>query len=161
AFLAHLDFEDGVALALRRGAAKMVLGKRPYAKEVFDLDADPREQRDISATAPGGRMLDDLGAQTADLFDRYARRALEGHAEGLDAQTEQRLAALGYVAAPGTTDARTIPRRIRPPDGRPRGSLGWEPEELPPCVKPGENGGVGEQMLLAGWYPAEGRGRWS
>lgn len=159
-FLAHLDFEDGVGLALQRGNEKLVLARRPYAKQVFDLAADPREQRDVLASARGQRLLGDLGEQTADVFDGYSRRALERRADDLDATTERHLAALGYVAAPGTTDLRTIPRRIRPPDARPHGSLGWDPEDLPRCIAPGDRG-VDEQMLLAGWYPSEGRGRWS
>jgi hypothetical protein len=156
--LAHLDFVDGAALALQQGRYKLVLAKRPYAKQVFDLDADPGERHDLSATPIGRRMLRTLGERSAALYDSYARRALPQVTAQTDAALLRSFAALGYAGpAAAKASMRRIPRRIGPPDELPFGSLGWD-EAPASCLR------VGDQVvpeLLAGWYAAEAQGRWS
>jgi arylsulfatase A-like enzyme len=63
-----------------------------WRREVYDLAADPGETSPLPAEAEEARLAEQI------LRDRLARGLAEaGLQEGLDAETEQRLRALGYV----------------------------------------------------------------
>ena len=157
-FLFHLDHIDGTALALTRGRDKIVLGRQPYRKELFDLETDPRERRNLL-----GQDEEEFGRLAADLAAAYndaSSQALPRRPASLDEALEARLAALGYVGSSRAADPRRIPRRILPADEAPGGLLGWEAADtLPSCVAIGTPDA--ERHLLRGWYGPEQNGRWS
>jgi arylsulfatase A-like enzyme len=159
-FLGYLDFVDGVSLSYTAGDSKMVLAKQPYAKQVFDLAADPGERRSLLGTAAGDRRIEDLGAAAAKQFNDYSRAALPRSSATLGSKLAANLAALGYLAAGAPVRARGIPRRIEAPDAAPDGRLGWEPAgEVPQCadLKDPSSG----RLALVGWYLPEAGGRWT
>ncbi len=160
-FLAHLDFVDGTGLALIRGRWKLVLGKNPYRKELFDLRADPGERRNLLGTPEAAGAFQDLGKELVERYDRYTRAALERSEIQIGKDLTVHLADLGYVAARGASVRRRMPRRIGPPDPLPDGRLGWAgPGAVGPCVEVGKVG-ESDPPLLAGWYLPDARGRWS
>jgi hypothetical protein len=156
--LGHLDFIDGVSLSYTAGDHKMVLAKRPYAKQVFDLSSDRSERRNLLGTEAGDQLLMDLGAAAAELFNDHSRGALRRSRASLNPKLAANLAALGYVSVGAPAQPRFIPRRITVPDSRPTGRLGWEPSSEPSCIEVAEP--IGESLLLAGWYHPEAGGRW-
>ncbi|HEY3571865.1 MAG TPA: sulfatase [Thermoanaerobaculia bacterium] len=159
-FLGYLDFVDGLSLSYLAGDSKMVLAKQPYAKQIFDLAADPGERRSLLGTAEGDRRLGDLGKAAAKLFNQYSRGALPRSLATPDAQLTADLAANGYLAAGAPARMRGVPGRIAPPDTSPDGRLGWEPDrEAPACVDLKEP--ASKRLTLAGWYPREPGGRWT
>jgi arylsulfatase A-like enzyme len=160
-FLAHLDFIDGTGLALTQGKWSLVLGKNPYRKEIFDLDADPGEHRNLLGSPEAAAAFSALGAQMADLVNGYSRAALKPSAVRLDPRLSSELAALGYAGGSAAERRpRVIPRRISPPGPAPGGRLGWEaPGALGSCVQLTQPDAG--RYLLAGWYDAETGGRWS
>jgi arylsulfatase A-like enzyme/Tfp pilus assembly protein PilF len=91
--------EEGFGMAplfgVRHGGRKWIQAPRP---ELYDLRADPREQRNIySAEAAEARSLEAaLEAVVAD----SGRRALTATTREIDRETEEMLRALGYLGAP-------------------------------------------------------------
>jgi Flp pilus assembly protein TadD len=81
--------------ALRRGSLKLVAAPRP---ELYDLAVDPREEKDLAATDPRRAALE---ARLATLMQGAAKAAAHIRS-GLDAETRERLASLGYVSAPSS-----------------------------------------------------------
>jgi arylsulfatase A-like enzyme len=159
AFLFHLDHIDGTSLALTRGRDKIVLGRRPYHKELFDLDRDPRERRNLLGQG-AEEAFARLAADLAETYNDSSSRALPRRTASLDEALESRLAALGYVAPRRAGDPRRIPRRIAPADGAPAGLLGWEAvDTLPSCFDLAAP--EADRHLLRGWHEPETRGRWS
>ncbi len=159
-FLGHLDFVDGKSLSYTADDHKMVLAKRPYAKQVFDLATDPGERRNLLGTAAGDRLLVELGTTAAELFNDHSRHALQRSAASIDPTLAGDLAALGYISVGAPAQVRSIPRRIAAPDAAPNGLLGWEPvNELPMCADLLDS--AAEPLLLAGWYQQEKAGRWT
>jgi arylsulfatase A-like enzyme len=159
--LLHLDFgEGGQSLALRGERLKLLLAKGPYRKELFDRDADAREQRNLLDSNEGRALFEPLAARLAEVHNQLSAGALPGDGARERSETTEAMAALGYVgAAGGGTPWRRIPARIRPAELRPGGALGWEdPQHLPACLEPGRPE-VSDQ-LLQGWGEAEGEGRW-
>lgn len=157
-FLFHLDHIDGTALALTRGRDKIVLGRQPYHKELFDLESDPRERRNL--LGQDQEAFTRLAADLAAAYNDASNQALPRRPASLDEALEARLAALGYVGSSRAADPRRIPRRILPADGDPGGLLGWEAAgTLPSCVALGTPDA--ERHLLRGWYRPEQNGRWS
>lgn len=158
-FFFHLDHIDGTALALTRGPDKIVLGRRPYSKELFDLAGDPRERRNLLGQG-GEKAFARLAADLAETYNDSSSRALPRRPASLDEALEARLAALGYVAPRRAADPRRIPRRIVPADGAPGGLLGWEAvDTLPGCFDLADP--EAERHLLRGWHGPEPHGRWS
>lgn len=157
--LFHLDHMDGMGLALSDGREKILLGRRPYAKALFDLTADPGERQ--SRFDPGSET--DFGRLAAELAARYndlGQRALPRQEARLNDELTRSLAALGYAAPGRTGDPRRIPRRIVPADSVPGGLLGWEgAHELASCLE--LSGPDAERHLLRGWHTADPAGRWS
>jgi len=81
--------------ALRRGRWKLVDAARP---ELFDLDRDPGEQRDLWASAGEGAALRrDLHAMASGWGQAREERA------PLDRAAREALASLGYASGPGET----------------------------------------------------------
>src|SRR6185295_5686246 len=97
--------------SIQDGRFKMIRAPRP---ELYDLSTDPAEAHDRSAE-PGPRL--DVLRRGLDEFESRTARA--GAAQGprpVDSETEERLAALGYVA--GSVNLKTIdePGRGDPKD---------------------------------------------
>jgi arylsulfatase A-like enzyme/Tfp pilus assembly protein PilF len=79
-----------------RGALKYIDLPIP---ELYDLSADPREERNLAASRP--ELRDEMRARLQEL--RAAERPVQREQE--TAETRQRLAALGYVSAAGPAPA--------------------------------------------------------
>jgi tetratricopeptide (TPR) repeat protein len=97
--------------AIQDGRFKLIRAPRP---EWYDLSADPREEHDQST---GNRSRLDVFGRALDDFE--SRTASTGAPQGprpIDAETEERLAALGYVA--GSVNLKKIdePARGDPKD---------------------------------------------
>jgi arylsulfatase A-like enzyme len=157
-FLSYLDFVDGTGLSLIRGNHKLVLGKNPYRKQLFDLAADPHERMNLLGRAGTGAVFSQLAGDLARLFNGYFRKSFERSDATIDDYLVKRLAGLGYVAGKRTREPRVVPRRLAPADPAPDGALGWEPAGVP-CADLGT--GEAERSLLAGWYAQEPAGRWT
>jgi arylsulfatase A-like enzyme/Tfp pilus assembly protein PilF len=83
--------------ALRTDDRKLINAPRP---EVFDVVADPREERDLSLEQPG--VTSELENQLADLRAEIEGDApATGTAPDIDAETLAQLQALGYAAGQG------------------------------------------------------------
>jgi arylsulfatase A-like enzyme len=157
-FLSYLDFVDGTGLSLIRGSHKLVLGKNPYRKELFDLAADPHERTNLLGRPGTEGVFSQLAGDLARLFNAYSRASFARSDATIDASLVKRLAGLGYVAGKREREPREVPRRLEPTDPFPDGSLGWEPAGVP-CADLGTT--AAERSLLAGWYAKEPAGRWT
>ncbi len=161
-FLAHLDFVDGTGVALTQGRWKLVLGMNPYRKELFDLQADREERHNLLGSFGSGGAFERLGEELSRRYNAYSRAALERSTiRGGEADLPHSLADLGYIAVRSVAILRRVPRRVEPPDPIPDGRLGWVGAgSVGPCAELGRK----EELplpLLAGWYDADGTGRWS
>jgi choline-sulfatase len=98
----RLDFGWSDLRALRDGRFKYVRAPRP---ELYDVEADPGETRDLSAREPAARerLAAALEATLARLGDAEAPR-------GPDAEAAERLRALGYVQGPGGKGSAADPK---------------------------------------------------
>ncbi|HEY0513067.1 MAG TPA: sulfatase [Thermoanaerobaculia bacterium] len=159
-FLAHLDFVDGTGLALIEGKWKLVLGKNPYRKELFDLAADPGERHSLLGSPAAAEVFPRLARELSDVYGGYSRAALARTTVAMADRLTRSLADLGYVAGGRSEPDRQLPRRIGPADPFPDGRLGWSsPGSVANCAQMGkEDAG---RSLLAGWYEPDGAGRWS
>jgi arylsulfatase A-like enzyme len=82
----------GDDLAVRKGRWKLVLDPSSDRAELHDLDADPRETRDVAAEHP--EIVRDLLGE----LERFtARRAQQGEAPELTAEDLEKLRGLGYA----------------------------------------------------------------
>lgn len=159
--LLHLDFDSGHGLAYLEGDQKLLLSKGPYAKQVFDLAADPGERHDRFAELAEperGRLALELARN----YNQLSRDALPRRTTTIDQELAASIRALGYVAfSTDRGDARILPGRIKPADDVPGGLLGWQGDEsLDTCLALGVRSA--EPQLLAGWFDGERReGRWS
>ncbi|HYH47698.1 MAG TPA: hypothetical protein VEG34_18600, partial [Thermoanaerobaculia bacterium] len=157
--LFHLDHVDGVGLALARGTDKLVLGKLPFRKEVYDLAADPAERHNLLEQS-GGAQFETLARELAGLHNGYTRDTLTRHIAEVGESTRRELLALGYVAPGRSGEPRRLPRRIVPAERRPEGLVGWEgTDSLPGCAS--MEGRDAERHLIRGWHEGEPGGRWS
>lgn len=160
-YFLHLDFDSGHGLARLEGERKFLLGKGPYLKRMFDLEADPGERRDLYAELPIAER-ERLAFELAKTYNLTAREALPRRTTTIDEELAASIRALGYVAhANDRGDARILPSRIKPADTLPGGLLGWEGDgPLESCLALGL--GRSDAQLLDGWFPAErGEGRWT
>jgi len=157
-YLAHVDVNEIHYLALLRGDRKLILGRYPNRKELFDLTHDPREQANIDAPDRHAGW-EALARALAAAHNDLRQRALPMAAVAAATQDPQALAALGYVGGtPGPS--REIPDHILPAGPEDDGLLGWEePRHFKPCLEMASRA-VGEQ-LVEGWYEADADGRWS
>jgi arylsulfatase A-like enzyme len=89
----RLDFGWSDLRAWRDGRYKYVRAPRP---ELFDLQEDPEEARNLVSTRPevAASMARDLDAALEDMGEAMSQRAA-------DAETAERLRSLGYVQGPG------------------------------------------------------------
>jgi choline-sulfatase len=89
----RLDFGWSDLRAWRDGRYKYVRAPRP---ELFDLEEDPAEARNLVAARPevAARLARDLEAALGRMGDAFSRKAN-------DSETAERLRALGYVSGPG------------------------------------------------------------
>ena len=97
--------------AIQDGRFKLIRAPRP---ELYDLATDPREERDQAQAAAArldlfGRALDEFESQTARAGAPQGPRAI-------DSETEERLAALGYVAGSVSLQRMAGPARGDPKD---------------------------------------------
>lgn len=158
--LLYLEAEEA-QLGLVRGDRALLLGRRPYVKELYDLAADPGESTNSCRWGEG--PPGDLGALARALageYDRLLARAHERHSGFMDEDLYRDLAALGYldILKRGGRE-RFFPRRLAPADDVAGGLRGWEdPSRISACVDAGD---ATEDQLLAGWYGPEGKGRWT
>ena len=155
AFLAHLDFAQGIGLALLDGHHKLVVDKSH--KELFDLRGDPRETRDLLSRPDATPQLARLGAKMVDLYNAYSKAGLDRNSVEVDGALRQSLTALGYVRPDQEVRQRVIPRRLSVPAF---GWLSWAPfSSSSNCMRLGE--AEADLDLLQGWYDPEQGGRWS
>jgi arylsulfatase A-like enzyme/Tfp pilus assembly protein PilF len=101
-------------MSVQDGRFKYIRAPRP---ELYDLDEDPREQSDLSK-----RDASRLAALDQALSQAVTQHTNAGAAKGpqtIDAETEERLAALGYVG--GSISARHLEDR---PRGDPKDKIG-------------------------------------
>jgi arylsulfatase A-like enzyme/Tfp pilus assembly protein PilF len=92
--------------SVQDGRFKLIRAPRP---ELYDLAADPREASDLSkADAP---RLSTLDRALTELLARTTGAAAAKGPQPVDAETEERLAALGYVG--GSVSARNLEERPR------------------------------------------------
>jgi len=92
-FATQLDFGWSPLLALRTDRWKLVRAPRP---ELYDLDVDPDEDRDLAAERP--ELVRELDAQ---LEERIASGVQAPVAAEIDAATREELRELGYVTGRG------------------------------------------------------------
>jgi choline-sulfatase len=97
--------------SVQDGRFKFIRAPRP---ELYDLATDPREERDRSAESTS--RLDVFGRALDDFESRTAKAGAHQGPRSIDAETEERLAALGYVA--GSVNVKKIdePARGDPKD---------------------------------------------
>jgi arylsulfatase A-like enzyme len=160
-FLSHLDFVDGTGLALIQGRWKVVLGKNPYRKELFDLQTDPAEAHNLLGEPGSAEPFRRLSEELARRYNLYSRAALERTTIQIQGDLPRNLAALGYVDVRSVSLVRHVPRRVSAPDPFPNGNLGWAGTgSVGPCADLGKREDL-PPPLLAGWYASDGTGRWS
>lgn len=97
--------------AVRDGRFKFIAAPR---RELYDIEADPGETSDLAKENP--RMADALERALKDLATRTATKAVAQPPRAIDAETEQRLRALGYVASTVTRAAMEDRPREDPKD---------------------------------------------
>jgi arylsulfatase A-like enzyme/Tfp pilus assembly protein PilF len=86
--------------SVRDGRFKFIAAPR---RELYDITADPGETKDLSLE--NTRMADALERALQDVSKRTSTRAVAQKPQAIDAETEQRLRALGYVASTVTRAA--------------------------------------------------------
>lgn len=162
--LLHLDLEsEGTAsVALRKGDQKLLLGKKPYAKSLFDLKQDPSESEGsiVDLSAPGRTAV--LANELALRYNDLSRRALRRRSTTAESELVAEIRALGYLNTfSERSGRRLLPRRLRPADPRPGGFLGWEDLSSPRSCFTMDEAPAGQ--LLEGWFAfEEGReARWT
>ena len=97
--------------AVRDGRYKFVAAPR---RELYDLQADPGETHDLSASNP--RMADALERALLDMAARTATSAIPQKPRVVEPEVEERLRALGYVATTVSRAALTDRPRGDPKD---------------------------------------------
>ena len=92
---------------LYRGRFKYIYGPRP---ELFDLEADPHERRDLSAEQPATAAR----AQTAlqEFLGRHASSAAAEATYQASDETRRRLEALGYVGGGSDDEPQTVTEEL-------------------------------------------------
>ncbi len=100
--------------AVRDGRFKFIAAPR---RELYDIQADPGELKDLSAENP--RMADALERGLRDMAGKTAAQAVPQQPRAVDPAVEQQLRALGYVAS-GVTRAAMADK----PRGDPKDKIG-------------------------------------
>jgi hypothetical protein len=159
--LFHMDYREGHALALERGRRKLLLGRSPYSKELFDLASDPGESRSLWDDGRMGASRRELSDELARSYNALSARTLPRRPAQVPGEDAKKLQAIGYVGAQSRDpEPREIPRRIRPASPEDGGPVGWENlSSLTACLDLDEPEHAGQ--LLRGWYGVESGGRWT
>jgi arylsulfatase A-like enzyme len=160
-FLLHVDVTRSHYLGLRRGPRKLIVGRYPHLKQLFDARDDPAERHDLLRAGSPPAGFEELARALADAHGAAQARAL-ARADGADdVATRGSLAALGYVGSGSPEgERRGIPARVRAPDPDPHGRLGWEdPGRFESCLDLLAPGAA--DQLLRGWHAAGADGRWT
>jgi arylsulfatase A-like enzyme/tetratricopeptide (TPR) repeat protein len=97
--------------AIQDGRFKLIRAPRP---ELYDLATDPREERDRSKES--GSRLEVFGRALDEFESRTARAGAPEGPRAIDSETEERLAALGYVAGSISSKKLDGPARGDPKD---------------------------------------------
>ena len=92
--------------SIQDGRFKLIRAPR---SELYDLSTDPREEQDHSSE--NSPRLDVFGRALEEFESRVARAGVQRGPRPIDAEAEERLAALGYVA--GTVNLKTIDQPAR------------------------------------------------
>jgi arylsulfatase A-like enzyme/tetratricopeptide (TPR) repeat protein len=92
--------------SIQDGRFKLIRAPR---SELYDLSSDPREEQDRSSESTS--RLDVFGRALEAFESRIARAGVQRGPRAIDAEAEERLAALGYVA--GTVNLKTIDQPAR------------------------------------------------
>ena len=92
--------------SIQDGRFKLIRAPR---SELYDLSTDPREEQDRSSE--NSPRLDVFGRALEEFEARVARAGVQQGPRPIDAEAEERLAALGYVA--GTVNLKTIDQPAR------------------------------------------------
>jgi arylsulfatase A-like enzyme/Tfp pilus assembly protein PilF len=100
--------------SVQDGRFKYIRAPRP---ELYDLGQDPREESDLSQREAA--RLTALDQALSEAVARHANAAAAKGPQSIDAETEERLAALGYVG--GSVSARHLEER---PRGDPKDKIG-------------------------------------
>lgn len=117
-------------VAFREGRYKLIRAPR---RELYDLEADPRETRNLAEAEP--QRADALAASLEGFLTRFSREEAARGPQAIDSETAERLQALGYVASGAS------PRHL---EERPRGD-------------PKDKIDLYNQLRKAGTASAEGR----
>jgi arylsulfatase A-like enzyme/predicted Zn-dependent protease len=80
--------------SVQDGRFKLILAPVP---ELYDLEADPREQKNLVYLEK--KVYEDLSARAAALFEEAGRNGLEVDLKKVDEETREKLAALGYIGS--------------------------------------------------------------
>ena len=96
----RLSHGVGELRALYRGPFKYIHGPRP---ELYDLERDPGEIRDLSTERPAERERFERALQ--DFLDQHASPEAAAAVHEVDDDTRQRLEALGYLSTTGDEPA--------------------------------------------------------
>jgi len=94
----YKESRGDVNVAVRQGKWKAIFDVEPDRVQLFDLDADPGERRDLAAEHPG--LAQELKTFAARRYAELLERSVLAEAGGLDRQsaaTLQALRDLGYV----------------------------------------------------------------
>jgi arylsulfatase A-like enzyme/Tfp pilus assembly protein PilF len=97
--------------AIQDGRFKLIRAPR---SELYDLSTDPREEHDRAAES--GSRLDVFGRALDEFESRTARAGAANGPRAIDSETEERLAALGYVAGSLSPKKMEGPARGDPKD---------------------------------------------
>ncbi|MDD8021130.1 MAG: sulfatase-like hydrolase/transferase [Acidobacteriota bacterium] len=98
-------------LGLRTSHFKFIDAPRP---ELYDLKNDPGEQHEVQNKFPGAGL--NLKRELDSLLEKIGQGAPEAQAANLDAETVQRLAALGYIGSSVKLDTRPAKELADPKD---------------------------------------------
>jgi arylsulfatase A-like enzyme/Tfp pilus assembly protein PilF len=80
--------------AILDGGRKLILAPAP---ELYDLEADPGEATNLAGERPD--VVADMRAAANSLIRESSRGAIDSASAGVDAETREKLAALGYVGS--------------------------------------------------------------
>jgi arylsulfatase A-like enzyme/Flp pilus assembly protein TadD len=113
AFLPRYSFNWSELRSLRRGNRKFILAPRP---EVFNLETDPGETKNLWDDGNGGRSLEPEARRLVSELTRIANEDGElARALDVDEETARRLESLGYLAG-SVSGVREDVERVDPKD---------------------------------------------
>lgn len=166
--LLHLDYVEptpvsqGIArtaLAFVDRGRKLLFTRFPFRKELFELNADPGESRNLLANVPASDHANELKNRLMQNYHSLSRGSLKRRTAEVDVEMRESLHALGYLSGNSTGEIRSIPRRIGSIDLSPDGAFGWERLSTQSCISPSQLSA--QENLLEGWHYPDSNGRWT